>query len=406
MLVLAHDWIGPEGPWPNGQTLDFYANKDNYEKSYYSISNKHQYDLESRRHLFTYSKIQPIVGKNNFIRKHITECEGKFIYELTPLLKPYQWTEEAFDNVSKIAIEKQQQNMCLFVINDLNEGYSNTEYNFYKNLHVQIDRYKLKAQNVIYFTMNSVSGVEYSKWCNTNNIKNKIRIIPIFIFEHSSNKNKIRTPNKHFICLNRQPNPHRQCLVYELWRRDLLKYGHVSMPDINVPLDVSFEKKNLKLFDLDDTKWDEFIQSLPYEVDGRDFTAQNCDFNSISDYYQDSVYAVVTENTVGEEDCIKLSEKTFTAFDNYCLPLHYYSPGITKQLLNIGYTLDFSFDNRDYKQRFYDLIDTIERICQIPIEELHNTTKNIRIKNYNNIKNRDNSYRERINEIFKEWHEY
>jgi len=130
MLILAHDWIGPEGPWPNGQSLDLLTNSEKYEKSYYSISNVYPYGLESRRHLFTYSKIQPIIGENNFIRKHITQCNGKFIYELTPLLKPYQWTAVAFENISKIAIEKQQQGLCLFVINDMNEGYSNIKFNF------------------------------------------------------------------------------------------------------------------------------------------------------------------------------------------------------------------------------------------------------------------------------------
>lgn len=108
MIVLAHDWIGPNGPWPNGQCLDLLVSPETYERSYYSVSNKHVYNLEDYRHPFTYSKLNGVIGKN-FTRKHITECKGKFIYELTPLLKPYQWVDNAFDYVSTVALEKQRQ---------------------------------------------------------------------------------------------------------------------------------------------------------------------------------------------------------------------------------------------------------------------------------------------------------
>jgi len=48
-----------------------------------------------------------ILGKN-ITHSHILDCNNKFIYELTPLLKPYQWTNNAFDNVSAVAIQAQQ----------------------------------------------------------------------------------------------------------------------------------------------------------------------------------------------------------------------------------------------------------------------------------------------------------
>lgn len=399
-IILAHDWIGPEGPWPNGQSLDFYSNPNSYECSLYSVSNTHVYNLESYRHQFTYSKIKPIIG-SSYQRKHITECSGKFVYELTPLLKPYQWVDTAFDNVSELALKKQQQGQCLFVINDLNEGYSNKDYNFFEGIHRQIDKYQLNYNNILYITMNLVLEEEYTKWLKNNNIKKNIKIYPISVFEYSSNKNKIKKPNKHFICLNRQPNAVRQCLVYELWRRDLLKYGYVSMPDPSIPQDVEFNKDNLKIFDLDDSQWNEFINSLPYEVDGRDFTAQTCDFNSIGDFYQDSVYSIITENDFGNNDCIKLSEKTFGALDNYCLPLHYYHSNIVKELSKNNYQVPNNLVSASDKiEKFYALLNTIEDICKTPIEQLHLKTLNNRIHNHNNLKQRS---KKTNREIFKKW---
>lgn len=405
-IVLAHDWIGPEGPWPNGQSLDFYVDSNSYEPSLYSVSNKHNYNLESYRHLYTYSKLESVIGKR-YKRKHINDCTKKFVYELTPLLKPYQWVGNAFDNVSQKALQHQRQGNCLFVINDLYEGYSNKHYNFFENIHHQIEKNKLIFENVFYITMNVVLKDAYDTWCAENNIKHKIQIHCIFVFEHLYNKSPITTPNKHFICLNRQPNPYRQCLVYELWRRDLLKYGHVSMPDPSSIQDVEFSKENLKMFDLDDSMWDEFIASLPYEVDGRDFTAQTCEFNTIGNFYQDSLYAIITENTYGNDDCIKLTEKTFNAFDNYCIPLHFYNTGITCELSKIGYEVDESLNHASSKEaKFFALLDKIEALCKIPIQTLNVNTLSMRFNNHCNLKKRSKQKTKKHLEIFKEWQRF
>lgn len=390
MIELAYDWIGPEGPWPNGQNLDLLASPNNYKHAQYAINNN-IYNLESRRHPFTYSKIQSILGNRNTIQKHILQCKGKFVYELTPLLKPYQWTDTTFDNVSSVAIQAQQTGKCLFVINDMNEGYSNKEYNFFENIHLQIEKYLLNPINVMYITMNSVAKTEYAKWAARNNIYKQINIQEVYLYEYADNKNlDIANPSTHFICLNRQPNPLRQCLIYELWRRDLLKYGHVSMPSPSDKLDFNFDKDNLKLFDIDDSQWDEFLNTLPYIADGRSFLDQTCNTNSITDFYFDSVYSVITENTLGDIDCVKLSEKTFRSLGNYCLPLYMYSPGIGQSLTKLGYEVDADIIINDAK-RFWALINKLEHICQINIKQLHKKTKKIRIKNNKNLLAREKS---------------
>lgn len=405
MIVSAYDWLGPEGPWPNGQNLDFYIDSAAYERSNYSKIDSSPYGIEKFRHPYTQSKLTALV-KSDLEYRHITDCHSKFIYELTPLLKPYQWVDNAFDSVSTLAIQKQKEGVCLFVINDMNEGYTNAEYNFFENLHKQIDKHQLLSKNIVYITMNAILPLEYDKWSQDKNIE-QIRIIPVFLFENNYNREEVKIPSKHFICLNRQPNPHRQCLVYELWKRDLLKYGYVSMPHPDTVFDFEFDKNNLKLFNLDDSRWDEFIASLPYIVDGRDFQEQHCGFNTIEEFYKDSLYSIVTEQTIGNSDCIKFSEKTFKAFDNYCLPLYMYSPGMCIELIKIGYTTDNTGIDRiqDDAKRFKFLIDTVEGICKKPIEELHEQTLMVRNRNYQNLKRRSKAARKKQLEFLNEWHE-
>jgi hypothetical protein len=165
----------------------------------------------------------------------------------------------------------------------------------------------------------------------------------------------IGVPTKHFICLNRQPNPLRQCLVYVLWQRNLLQYGHISMPGVNELLDFNFDKTNLQLFNIDDSRWQEFLDTLPLR--------------------------------------------------NYCLPLHMYSKGTGQQLARLGYKLDCKeYDNIvDDTTRFWALINKIEKICQININTLHNQTKQMRLDNRQNIINRKSQSINQTRDFIYKW---
>jgi len=158
-LLLAFDWIGPQGVWPNGLSLDYYYTKETYEQATYSIGNKKNvYDLETRRHPFTYSKLQYVLGIDFKIEyKHINEIENeKYIYELTPLLKPYQWIDNCFKDVSFIVKEDNRLGKNIIIINDMNEGYGNKDHNFFEKLHNEITKEQLNPQNIIYISMNSI----------------------------------------------------------------------------------------------------------------------------------------------------------------------------------------------------------------------------------------------------------
>jgi len=395
-LLLAFDWIGPQGVWPNGLSLDYYYTKETYEQATYSIGNKKNvYDLETRRHPFTYSKLQYVLGIDFKIEyKHINEIENeKYIYELTPLLKPYQWIDNCFKDVSFIVKEDNRLGKNIIIINDMNEGYGNKDHNFFEKLHNEITKEQLNPQNIIYISMNSILPDLYKEWYQQSSVT-PIKMLSVYIYEHDYEK-ATKQKTKHYISLNRSPNPQRHAFVYELWRRNLLKYGYVSFPHKDEILDYKISKDDLEEFNLDTTRWEEFLDSLPYTVDTTDFTIQDCYNKPIHEYYSESYFAIISEQTFNDSECIKFSEKTFMALNNNCLPIYLYSKDTVKTLQSkLGYKTYFrNYDSiADKKQRFDAVINTIEKLCRIDLDTLHDMTYKIINNNQKVFTDRVDSY--------------
>jgi hypothetical protein len=409
MLYLAHDWLGPEGYWPNAQSLDFYTSYSEFDDSSYAPNNaRKSYGLESKQHQFTHSKINSILMRTPFeyTDVHISNVTEKCIYEITPLLKPYQWCSNAFDHVSEVAKTIQRAGNCLFLINDMNEGYGNADYNLFENLHKQISLHKLLPENIAYITMNSSIEEEYKSWCNANNVSTPIVVRSVYLYEweYSVDYNKI--PTHHYIFLNRQPNPHRQALMYALWQKDLLKYGKISMPAPTTKLEWEFDKIHAEQFGLDTSRWQEFVDTLPYIVDGKDAKTQDCTNDSIHSHYQDCILSIVTEQRYDEPDCVKFTEKTFSSFANKCMPLYFCSAGFTKELNKIGYNIRFNDYDVVYDNvaRFNTLVNTIEKLCKIDISTLHTSTVTARMHNFRNINRRYSNWHElNTKGLFEKW---
>ena len=409
MLYLAHDWLGPEGFWPNAQSLDFYTSYSDFSDSTYAPNNaRKSYGVESKQHQFTHSKIESILMRTpyEYTNVHISESVEKCIYEITPLLKPYQWGNSVFDHVSITAKNKQREGNCLFLINDMNEGYGNADYNLFENLHQQISLHNLLAENIMYITMNSKVSQEYAKWCNANRINTPIIVRSVYLYEWEYDVDYNKVPTYHYIFLNRQPNPHRQALMYALWQRDLLKYGKVSMPSSESNLGLRFDADHAAYFGLDVSRWDEFVSTLPYTVDGKDAETQDCTNINIHNHYQDCVLSIVTEQRYDEFDCVKFTEKTFSSFANKCMPLYFCSTGFTNELNNIGYNIKFNEYDAEFNHinRFGMLVDTIEHLCKIDISAVHTSTLTSRMHNLQNMKTRcSNWHNLNTKGLFEKW---
>lgn len=393
-ITLGFDWLGPLGFWPNGLSFDYLINKDAKEKSFYSIGNNtHPYDLESYRHPYTYSKLSYLLDQNFKINyRTVYGIEQKYIYEITPLLKPYQWINGAFDNISQKVKLDCNTGKCLIVINDMNEGYGVSNTDFFSNLNLELEKSGINPSSVVYITMNSIIDDLQKKW-NTNSVET-FKVFSVYLYEHLYENNYAFEKTKHYISLNRSPNRHRICLIYELWKRDLIKYGYVSFPSPDQKLDYQIEKMVLADYNIDDSRWEEFISQLPFIVDTSDFTVQDCYNFSIHDYYKKSIFSIVSEQTFNEEECIKFSEKTFMPISNGCLPLFLYSPNtVSVMKQKLGYeTLFFDYDSIiDEKQRFWEVVNTIEYICSVDIDILKQMSYCTIEKNLSLLKDRNNN---------------
>lgn len=384
-IILGFDWIGPLGGWPNGLSLRYFTDKTLYENSTYSVGNKKKlYDLETHRHPFTHSKLDYVFGDSYTIRQMpVHMLNQKYIYELTPLLKPEQWVDNMFDHVSEKAIADVIQNKSLMVINDMNEGYGNKNTDFFARLHKNLKRKNIPSKNVVYISMNSIMSDIYNELDIPS--EERINVFPIYLYEHlyeMGDGNTTKT--KHYISLNRSPNNHRLALVYELWKRDLIKYGFVSFPSPDQVLDYKIDRSVLGTYGIDDSRWDEFSTSLPFVVDTSDFTVQDCYNLSIHDYYKQAAFSIISEQTFDEPDCIKFSEKTFMPISNHSLPIFLYSPSSVTTMKNkLGYDTMFSDydDILDSKERFWKVIDVIETICKQDIKTISELANPVYTKN-------------------------
>lgn len=409
VITLAFDWVGPQGFWPNGLSLDYYYSKKTYEQATYSVGNKkHIYDLESKRHPFTFSKLEHVLDKEYEIEyKHIKDVGNKkYIYELTPLLKPYQWLDDCFRDISFIVKNDNRLGKNIIIINDMNEGYGNTYHSFFKKLHDEIIKEQLNPHNIFYISMNSILPDLYDEWRQKNDVV-PIRMLSVYIYEYQYEKvSKQKT--KHFISLNRSPNPQRHAFVYELWRRDLLKYGYVSFPHKDEILDYNISENDLVDFGLDTSRWNEFLDALPFTVDKTDFTRQDCYNKPIHEYYSESYFAVISEQTFDDDECIKFSEKTFMTLNNNCLPVYLYSKNAAKTLQSkLGYQTIFdSYDTlSNKKERFHAVLDTIERLCSLDLKTLHKKTYKI-IRSNDNLFNKRTRSHAGLKDTMKEINEW
>lgn len=368
-VTRVYDWMGPEGPWPNDLSLAAYVSPHSYEKSDYAIGNSRvSYDLETYRVPYTYPKLDPVLLRRGvgWKNKLLTDdVRGNLVYEITPLLKPHQWADKLFDNMSDRAKQLQRDGKLLVVINDMNEGYDPTE--LFDMLHWRLIRYGLSPTGLVYLSLNAVIGDAYDRWCAKNRPHERIKVQSVHIFETGHNSfmhdvigEALPARKKRFIALVRQPTPHRVALVYGLFLRGLLKYGHVSMPKLG-----DEHKAMIEPFGLDTSVWDNFVSMLPLTVDDRNTSTQDCT-NTAASFYADADYAVVMEQNLHENQCVKLTEKTFTAIANGALPIFLYAKGSAHELSKLGYVLPHSgkYDLVENDiDRFNAVLDTITHVC-------------------------------------------
>ena len=177
----------------------------------------------------------------------------------------------------------------------------------------------------------------------------------------------IRKRNKHFMSLNRAERRHRTDLVDFLIDTKLIERGFVSYSPKELYLDTNF---------VDVEHLESESHDLMEDISGEE-------------YYRDSYFNIVTE-THFYENSLFLSEKIYKPIIYKQPFLVYSSPFSMKRLRTIGYKtfssiIDESYDLEVDNNKRRKMIELeIERLCNLPLDELHNLYVSIKdILEYN-----------------------
>ncbi|MEY4332868.1 MAG: hypothetical protein RLZZ196_1606 [Bacteroidota bacterium] len=338
-------------------------------------------------------------------------------------------------NVSRQAIQMAKWEKLKFVVNYSHEPFSDIEFlNIFSE---QIQSIGLREEHFIFFVGTS----------------NLLELYPelqhrgfIFLFEDSiitSTARKIKDlktnpnytlgyetkwideseidvkRNKHFVCLNRSSNkPHRYTLGCFFENKKMWEKVYASFLRPNENRHWMYETDDVDFdYEMAESS-DEFAKKIPIEID----TQNSEDKESFEvakafkkEIYLDSYIYIVTETNF-ERD-IFLTEKI-------CNPIAVLQPfilfgacGYLKYLRSLGFKtfdgfIDETYDTiEDNKQRYLTLCAEIERISNLPLEEIHNwylSIKDILIHNRNHLLSFADKvmFKENLDKLAKEWIEF
>lgn len=308
-----------------------------------------------------------------------------------------------FKNMSPMSLDSLKHNPNLLVINYMYESITTNED--YVKLYRELEKHEINPKKIILITGDLNGKKHFEKW---NIDKTPINIwISKHLFECSAKtyndyeKNKFTQINdlgytpksmnlddvrkienkirpKYFLSYNKSVvKSHRQMLLGYLNKNNLLEKGLVSCG--------YFERGHIHINDfIKDERWfnevDKVRKLSPLILDVEMRPTQNVgnvpaygyDF---IDHYKDTYFTIVTESQFVENLFITAAT---------CKPIGNLHPfivlgrcGLLKYLKDLGFKtfdnfIDESYDEEeDDEKRFFMVMKEIQRLCDLPIEEIH-----------------------------------
>lgn len=228
-----------------------------------------------------------------------------------------------------------------------------------------------------------------------------------------------KTPDKHFLSINRRDSLNRRFLNYSLHRSNLFDFGYVSHQRVVENEIYKRKAEHAQEIKLLATRQDfdvKYFLEYGYKKHYLDTVLSKPDsvfsFTFHRDLSAKSCFEIVTETDIC--DSLFLTEKTLK-------PILFKSPFLLcgsylslYRLKSFGFqTYDLVFDESyDSEPVYYDrmtiILDNIKRLCSMSVEECHkkmNTVKEVSDYNYNHFLNSDwsfnltNNIQKRIDEV-------
>lgn len=302
----------------------------------------------------------------------------------------------------------------------------------YENLHIGLRKSGIPASQVI-LLFNTFNGADvYKEWFSEEERMLNVINFPYLIlnssFHYSVNqhikkitpikflslKNKLR-PN-HFLFKIRRPRDHRQVLLAQLYNDGYLNKGNWScLQKLNHDIEhLNSLQNNFGFNNIEPEKIMELHNKLPKTLNNE----INEDFNSLGgwadvpDNYLSSYFYIATETYMNLSNK-SLTEKIFKPIAHF-MPFVFVSwPGSLKLLRELGFKtfhpfIDESYDNETNNSiRLHKIYKEIKRLCDMPIQDLHNwywSMEKILIHNHYHLINyyKNNEYSKNLAKILND----
>lgn len=284
---------------------------------------------------------------------------------------------------------------------DNKEGCLEYSDDFFKNIHTFVEKHKLN--NKIFFVTNTSNikqiydnylkkhsitsfmlcesinffvegepGKNISKYESVTNNYEVTSMIERDMEYSLDKKPNSHIRNKYFLSLNRNSNRlHRPRMILNLMDRSLFDKGLISLLQSDefdrfceTPENINYKTK--------------IKDKYPFVVDYEDakLVADMHNYFTKVGMWNDTYFSVVNETGVSD-GAVFITEKTIRPMIYFHPFIVYGNPNTLSELRKLGFqTFPEFFDERydsieDEQERLSIILDNIERICSIPIEEVH-----------------------------------
>jgi len=298
---------------------------------------------------------------------------------------PIEWAQpnggtNLFSWINPVYLKDMQEGRAIILIDQGLEGY-HTPW-LWAWFHKQINEFNIPAGSIIYATGNWETAIDYDKWCEDQDITDKIKTIGYAHFEYAmmilANRNNIlqdwdqniryKTTHKikTYSCLQKRLRDHRIWFLGELYKADLLECGLVSTNDYGTRYVGKIDGKTP-----DNELLQEARSLLPLEIYGKSNNEHSSGWyiDRIYDQvYKDSWVSVVSEPIFNDDDiAVFISEKTFKSVA--CMHPFIILGGRNslRAMRDMGYKtfsgfIDESYDELSSHDRMSAIISELKRI--------------------------------------------
>lgn len=343
----------------------------------------------------------PIITRDDFLHDFIHN-DAFFIFDhsMDPFFQ-LQFTKVANDLIDLFNLH----NIDLKRIIVLSPVPSKFFYTFCRQNYVALNPLELDVKTFFHISYNRLWQEFKNKYLEAS-LKTSISYLP-------------KTPDKHFLSINRRDSLNRRFLNYSLHRNNLFDHGYVSHQRVVENEIYKRKVEHAQEIKLLATRQDfdvKYFLEYGYKKHFLDTVLSKPDSVFSFKFHQDlsakSCFEVVTETDIC--DSLFMTEKTLK-------PILFKSPFLLcgsflslYRLKSFGFqTYDSIFDESyDSEPVYYDrmaiILDNIKRLCSMSVEECHkkmNTVKEVSDYNYNHFLNSDwsfnltNNIQKRIDEV-------